>query len=153
MYVHFFVLALAAFCMMVGFFYRAAAVVFWLGYTYVFLIDKCWYLNHYYLIALLSFIAIFLPADRRLSVDAWRKPAIRTNVAPAWTLWLLRAQVGIPYFFGGVAKLNADWLRGEPMRTWLANSTDFPVIGQFFTQEWCVSIFVYVSPEYTKNRV
>ena len=23
------------------------------------------------------------------------------------------------YFFGGLAKLNADWFAGEPLRTWL----------------------------------
>lgn len=36
-------------------------------------------------------------------------------------LWALRAQVGLVYFFAGVAKLNPDWLlRAEPLRTWLS---------------------------------
>ena len=143
MYLHFFVLLTAAICILLGFYYRWASIVFFVGYTHVFLIDKCWYLNHYYLISLLSFVMIFLPAARRFSLDSWRRPEIRTNIAPAWTLWMLRAQIGIPYFFGGVAKLNADWLRGEPMRTWLAASTDFPVIGGWFTEEWCVYLIAY----------
>ena len=143
MYVHFFVLAVAALCILVGFYYRWAAIVFFVGYTHLFLIDKCWYLNHYYLISLVSFIVIFLPAERRFSLDAWRNPELGTNTAPAWTLWVLRAQIGIPYFFGGIAKLNGDWLRGEPMRSWLANKTDFPFIGSWFTQEWCVYFMSY----------
>ena len=30
--------------------------------------------------------------------------------APRWYVWLLRGQLGVVYFFAGVAKLNADWL-------------------------------------------
>ncbi len=143
MYVHFFALAVAALCILLGFYYRLATILFFVGYTHVFLIDKCWYLNHYYLISLVSFVIIFLPAERRFAMDAWRRPNLATSFAPTWTLWLLRAQIGIPYFFGGVAKLNADWLRGEPMRTWLAQSSDFPLIGSWFTQEWCVYFMSY----------
>jgi len=143
MYIHFYVLAVAASCILLGFHYRLAAFVFWLGYTWVFLIDQCYYLNHYYLICLLSFLAIFLPANREWSVDALRNPELRRDWAPRWPLWLLRYQIAIPYVFGGIAKVNSDWLHGEPIRTWLAQRTDFPVIGQYFTAEWCVEIFVY----------
>ena len=45
--------------------------------------------------------------------------------------------------FGGIAKLNADWLRGEPLRAWLADRTDFPLLGQFFTDEPIVWLMVY----------
>jgi vitamin K-dependent gamma-carboxylase len=62
---------------------------------------------------------------------------------PAWMLWLLRAQIGIPYLFGGIAKLGPDWLRGEPMRMWLAERTDVPVIGRFFTSEAVVYGFAW----------
>ncbi|MCH2202823.1 MAG: HTTM domain-containing protein [Fuerstiella sp.] len=143
MYVHFGVLAVAASCILVGFHYRLAAFVFCAGYTWVFLIDQCWYLNHYYLLCLLSFLSIFLPANRELSIDAFRKPSLRREWTPRWTLWVMRYQLAIPYVFGGIAKLNSDWLHGEPMRSWLAVRTDFPVIGEYFTAEWCVQIFVF----------
>lgn len=42
------------------------------------------------------------------------------------------------YVYAGLAKLNADWLAGEPMRTWLADRTDVAFIGQWFTEEWMV---------------
>jgi hypothetical protein len=51
--------------------------------------------------------------------------------------------VGMPYFFGGIAKINADWLRGEPLRTWLASDTDFPIIGPYFTEDWMIYIMSY----------
>lgn len=141
MYLHFSVMAVAAACILVGFHYRFASFVFWLGSTWVFLIDQSWYLNHHYLICLLSFVGIFLPASQQWSIDAWRDPQRRSDTVPLWTLWLLRFQLGVPYFFAGVAKINADWIYGEPMRTWLSETTDFPVLGQYFTAEWCVQLF------------
>lgn len=53
------------------------------------------------------------------------------------------AQIGIVFVFAGIAKLNGDWLRGEPLRIWLADRTDFPVIGRFFTEAWAPWLFSY----------
>ena len=92
-----------------------------------FLLDQTHYLNHFYLICLLSFVRPLLPAHRPLAVDAFRT-VLRSDIAPAWSLWLLRAQIAIVYFFGGIAKLNADWLHGEPMRMWLPGSIRLPGI-------------------------
>jgi hypothetical protein len=141
MYWHFYALGLLALCMLAGFQYRLTATLFFLGFTYVFLLDKTQYLNHFYLVSLLSLLMIFVPAHRAFSVDAIF--GARSTVAPAWALWLLRAQVGIPYFYGGLAKLNADWFRGEPMRMWMASRTDFPLIGPWFTDERAVFLVSY----------
>jgi vitamin K-dependent gamma-carboxylase len=143
MYLHFLALAVLAVCIALGFCYRASIVLFFLGFTYVFLLDEALYMNHFYLIALFSFLMIFVPAHRSFSVDALWRPEIHSETAPAWTLWMLAAQMGIAYFYGGLAKLNGDWLRGEPMRMWLAAKTDFPVIGPLFTNEWIVYLFSY----------
>ena len=142
MYIHFFVIGLAAACLMVGFLYRIAAPVFFLAFTYFFLLDQTRYLNHFYLVCLISFLFCFLPAERAFSVDALLRRKIRSDVVPAWTLWLLRIQVGIPYFYGGIAKLNSDWiLGGEPMRTWLHPLTRVPG-GHIFAADWVVYSFV-----------
>ena len=143
MYVHFVFLGLLAACILTGFLYRPATVLFCLGFNYVFLIDQANYLNHFYLISLLSLVLIVLPANRAGSLDVVRRPETRSRTAPAWTLWLLRFQLAVPYIFGGIAKINGDWLRGEPMRAWLANRTDFPLIGSLFTEEWMVYLFAY----------
>jgi vitamin K-dependent gamma-carboxylase len=141
MYLHFFVLGLAAACVMVGFLYRFAAPVLFLAFTYAFLLDQTRYLNHFYLVCLISFLMCFLPAERAFSVDALLRRKIRSDVVPAWTLWLLRAQVGIPFFYGGIAKLNSDWMRGEPMRTWLRPLSHAPG-GQMFGTDLVVYSFV-----------
>lgn len=131
MTLHFIALAALSIMIALGMWFRVAAVLFAFGYTYWFLLDKCFYLNHYYLCTLLSWMLPFLPAQRTFSIDAWRKPKLRSQTAPAWTLWLLRFQIGIPYFFGGIAKINADWLRGQPMRTTLSHMTDHPWVANF----------------------
>jgi len=143
MYVHFLVLGLAAACVMVGFLYRFAAPVLFLAFTYSFLLDQTRYLNHFYLVCLISFLMCFLPAERAFSVDALLRRKIRSDVVPAWTLWLLRVQVGIPYFFGGIAKLNSDWVHGgEPMRIWLSPLVKIPAFGHIFASGWVVYSFV-----------
>ena len=143
MYIHFFVLGLAAACVMLGFVYRFAAPILFLTFTYSFLLDQTRYLNHFYLVCLISFLMCFLPAERAFSVDALLRRKIRSDVVPAWTLWLLRAQVGIPYFYGGIAKLNSDWIHGgEPMRSWLRPFTRIPPFGHVFAADWVVYSFV-----------
>lgn len=119
MYYHFYALGVLAVMIAAGLFYRVAAALFFVGFTYVFLLDETNYLNHFYLISLISGLTIFIPAHRAVSLDALRKPSLRSTTAPTWALWLLRFQIGVAYFYGGIAKLNSDWLAGEPMRMWL----------------------------------
>ena len=139
----FYVVAILASFIMIGFLYRFAMIAFWLSITYIFLLDQTQYLNHIYLISLVSFLMIWIPAHRKWALDAWLRPKSRSETAPAWGLGLLRGQMAIVYVYGGIAKINPDWLRGEPMRTWLSERTSFPLIGHQFTQEWMVYGFSY----------
>ncbi len=144
MYYHFAVLGLLAIFIAIGFYYRISAFLFFIGFTYVFLLDKAPYLNHFYLISLLSFLLIIIPANRAVSVDAYYDKDLQSNKVPAWSLWILQAQMAIVYVYGGLAKINIDWLRTEPMRAWLANRVDdFPLIGPLFLEEPVVYLFVY----------
>ena len=141
--IEFGVLGVAAVLIVCGAFYRIAALAFAVGFTHLFLGDKTLYQNHYYLICLAAWLMVFLPANCRLSFDAVWRPSVASRTVPNWVIWLLRFQLGVPYFFGGVAKINADWLAGEPMRFMLSRQADFPIVGQFFDQEWCVWMFAY----------
>jgi hypothetical protein len=129
MYWHFGVMAAAALGIAFarGLAYRLSALLFFLGFAFVFLIDRANYLNHYYLITIVSFLMIFIPLD--------------SDRIPAWALWLFRFQFGVVYFFGGVAKLDGDWRAGYPIAWWLMNRTDTPVIGRFFLDEWMIQSF------------
>jgi len=117
-------LAVLSAFVMAGFLYRISALLLWLGFTYLFLLEKAVYPQpFYYLIGLLCFFAsTSCRPHRAWSIDARIWPALRSDVVPAWTLWLLRFQIALPYVFGGIAKLNADWLQGQPMQIWLSKS-------------------------------
>jgi hypothetical protein len=143
LHVHFYALAALGLMISLGLWYRIATVLFFAGFAYIFLLDKGHYLNHLYLATLISFLMIFVPANRSFSIDAWRDPKLRRDTAPTWALVLLASQFAVVYIFGGIAKANGDWLRGEPMRRWLANETQFPVLGRWFTEEWMVYAISY----------
>jgi vitamin K-dependent gamma-carboxylase len=138
LYIHWAAVGIFAFFVAIGFCYRISTVLLWLCYTYFFLLDEARFVNHTYLICLFSFLLIFIPTHRAFSVDAWMRPGIRSQTILAWCLWLLRLQIGVVYFYAGLAKVAPDWLLGEPMRLRLSLQTDFPILGRFFREEWAV---------------
>lgn len=141
MYWHFAALAVLSVFVMAGFLFRVSSVLLCLGFTYVFLLEKAIYLNHYYLMCLLSFVLALMPAHRAFSMDAWIWPSPRSDTAPAWTLYLLRFQVGLPYVFGGLAKINGDWFLGQPMQIWLSRSVWHEMLGPISEERWFALAF------------
>lgn len=129
----------------VGRWYRPAVLAVFVLATWIFLLDSTYYQNHEYLVSALAFLMLFLPLDARWSLDARRHPERASGTVPAWVLWFLRFQIGIPYFYGGIAKLNSDWLQGEPLRQWLANRTDIEPIATILTTEAVVWFMAYGS--------
>lgn len=143
MYIHFAILGLFALGIMLGFFYRVSTVGFLFGWTYVFLLEQAKYLNHDYLVCLLCFIMAFLPAHHAFSLDALRRGSHRSMIVPAWGLEWMRAQIGLVYFYAGVAKIKPDWWNGDVMRRFLAGQTGHPIFGRWIAQEWMVDLLTY----------
>ncbi len=125
-----------------GLFYRFGIVTYFILFTYIELIDKTYYLNHYYFISLVSFLLIFLPANRYFSLDTYFGICTKKNFTPSWTINILKIQIGIVYFFAGIAKLNYHWLfEAQPLINWLKHLTDFPILGTFFAEDYVAFIF------------
>ena len=110
MYYHFAVLALAGLMISIGLFTRFFSVVFFFGYTYMFLLDQGEYNNHYYFMCLLGFLFCFTNTNRWMSLDALEKPDIGAGTVPWWNLFILRTQVFIVYFYGGI---RGGWHRSR----------------------------------------
>jgi vitamin K-dependent gamma-carboxylase len=137
MHALFWVLAGLALAVMLGFRFRLASALFTLGFAYLELVDVTNYLNHYYLAALISLLLTLSPAHRAWSLDALLDPAGKRETVSTFWLYLLRFQVGVVYFFAGMAKAHADWLvHAQPLRIWLAGKTDVPALGELFAQPW-----------------
>lgn len=136
-YLLFIISGVSAALVALGFKYRFAIITFFLSFTYIELMDKTTYLNHYYFISILSFVLIFLPANARFSLDAYLRKREYTNV-PKWTIDSVKLLLGIVYFYAGLAKLNSDWLfRAQPLKIWLPSKYDLPFIGNnLMQQEW-----------------
>jgi hypothetical protein len=125
-----------------GFYFRVSAVVFFLTHTYIELIDKTTYLNHYYFVSLTAFLLIFTPANAHFSIDAFRKPSILREKIFRYEIGILRLQMGLLYFFAGVAKIHPDWLaEAQPLRIWLRSHTAMPVLGQLFEYDATAYVF------------
>ncbi len=135
-YLLFVIAILACIGIILGFKYRLSIILFFLSFTYIELIDKTTYLNHYYFVSVLSFILCFLPLNIYFSLDAYLKKESYNSV-PKWTIDVIKLLLGIVYFYAGLAKLNSDWLfRAQPLKTWLSTKTNFPIIGQFMNDTW-----------------
>ena len=116
MYWQFLGMGLLALCLILGLAYRVTAPLWALSWTYVFLLEQARYFNHEYLICLLGWLLVVLPAHRAWSLDArwgWCVPSQRV---PAWCLWILRFQLACVYFFAGLAKVtDREWMLGWPL--------------------------------------
>ena len=142
MYAVFVLMAITAIMIAIGLWYRWAMIAYFILFSYVELVDITYYLNHYYFISLMCFIMCFLPASDYFSVDSYRNPESERKTIPAWTIYIIKLQLGIVYFYAGIAKLNPDWLfDAMPLSIWLQSKSDWPILGTFFTQKWMAYFF------------
>tara|TARA_Y100000996_G_scaffold405447_1_gene380607 strand:+ start:404 stop:1789 length:1386 start_codon:yes stop_codon:yes gene_type:complete len=134
-YVLFILCIISSFFVTIGYKYRISIISFFLVFTYVELIDKTTYLNHYYLTSCLSFIMCFLPAGNYFSVDNLISGKKSENI-PAWSVDSIKFFICLVYFFAGIAKINSDWLiDAQPLSIWLKSKYDIPIIGQTLLQQ------------------
>ena len=149
MHLLFFVMAITALLITIGWAYRLAVTAFFLSFTYVEFIDVTNYLNHYYFITLVSFLMIWLPANSYFSLDAHFQPAIKKTFVPAWTIGIIRLQLGFVYVFAGLAKLSPDWLlEALPMKIWLPAKSHLPLVGPLMYKEWVAYLFSWFGAAY-----
>lgn len=142
MYVLYTLLALLGLAIALGLASRWASVAFALGFAYTQLLDVTNYLNHHYLVVLLCGLFAVMPRAvhihwgvRQLATAANVRVAAPT--VPSWALWLFRFQIGVVYFYAGLAKAKGDWLwDAQPLSIWLSARTDTPLIGPSLDEPW-----------------
>ncbi|RNC89502.1 MAG: HTTM domain-containing protein [Allomuricauda sp.] len=148
-YLLFIICGIAAFCVAIGYKYKVAIITFFLSFTYIELMDKTTYLNHYYFISILSFLLIFIPANAYFSLDAARQLKNRFQFVPKWNVDAIKLLLALVYVYAGLAKLNSDWLvDAAPLRIWLPSKADLPLIGGLMGYPWIHYVFSWFGALY-----
>jgi predicted DCC family thiol-disulfide oxidoreductase YuxK len=109
--------ALAAVAFTMGAYTILAAVAITTALVVTLGLDQQLYSNHLYLMMLFVGLLTVARADRALSVDSWRRGKRVTS--PQWPMLLIRGQVSLVYLFAALAKLNADFLSGTVLNSYL----------------------------------
>ena len=144
MYLLFYVLLFCAALIVVGLFYRIAITVFFTLFTYVELIDKTNYLNHYYFVSIMCFILIFAPANKSFSLDNKLLKKAEVLFIPKFYVVIIQLQLFLVYLFAGIAKINYDWLiDAQPLKIWLPAFSHFYAIGNYLEQNWVAYLFCW----------
>ena len=131
----FYVLQISTAGIMLGLFTRISLIVFTSAFGYFFFMESAPYSNHYYLIFLLSFLMCFGHSGSIFSLDSLINKNTRREQVDYWELFLLRFQICVVFLFGGLAKLNADWLiHAEPLYLDLVKHLSF--LGYPLQEKW-----------------
>lgn len=136
MYYYFGVMVLLALMIALGAWYRLAMVCLSLLYTALYLMQKSGYNNHYYLVVLLCWIMVFLPANRYYSIDVKRKAVIETDKCSRYCLLIFVTQIAIVYFFAAISKLTSDWFSGKFIAIAFSSLSRRPLPGIIYRQHW-----------------
>ena len=133
----------AAMCS-IGLLYRYAKWSFLISFSFLFFQDKMLWNNHWYLFLLVAITAVIIDLSHNYSVDSFLNPKLKQEYVPRWQYQLLALQLGQAYFFGGIAKINFDWLvLHQPISIFLEQRTDYMLIGSLFSKPWAGALFAW----------
>ncbi|MDC6353499.1 MULTISPECIES: HTTM domain-containing protein [unclassified Robiginitalea] len=144
MYVYYALMGLLGIAIALGYRYRLSIILFTLLWTGTYLMQKTAYNNHYYLLILISGLMCFLPAHRARSLDAKRRPEIRTDTMYTAVKWTVVLQLFIVYTYAAIAKIYDDWLDFSFIGLLMAGKADYPLIGTILQEPWvhrCIGLF------------
>ncbi len=143
MYFYFGLMAFFSLCVMLGAWYRISMIAVAGMWTVLYLMQKADYNNHYYLMLLLCWIMVFLPANRLASVDVKRAVVTATDTCYQYCIWIFIAQMAIVYFFAGISKLSPDWLSGKFIEIQFSRMTTHQYVGIIYQQKWFQLLICY----------
>ena len=143
MYFYFGLMALLALMIMLGAWYRLSMAGFTILWTGIYLMQKSDYNNHYYLVLLVCFLMVFMPANRYYSLDVKRNAVTKKLSCQQWVNWIFIAQVAVIYFFAAISKLSADWFSGKFIAIQFSRLSTQHITGILYGQKWFQLLVCY----------
>jgi hypothetical protein len=123
----------------IGRLYRIAIIYFFLGFTYFSFIDKSLYNNHLYLISLISFVMIFMDADKKYRLGVSSESSAKI---PSWNIRILQFLILLVYTYGAFSKINIDWFDGSLVENMISGAKS-DTFKQHLPQTLLVPFLVY----------
>ena len=142
MYFYFLVMGFLGIAIMLGFRYRLAIISYTILWAGVYFMQKTSYNNHYYLLLLISFYMIFIPANQYASLDVKMGKVQKQNTMPYWVSLVFVTQIAIVYFYASIAKFYPDWLDGTFTKLLLTGATSNEFLKQLFSNKY---FYVFVA--------
>ena len=144
MYLPFVLMILTSVLVIFGAFYRLAIVTLFLSFSYIELLDKTYYLNHYYFVSLMLFLMIFIPANKSFALDIKIFKLKTVTQVPAIYRSSLCFLLTAVYFFAGIAKIESDWLlNAQPLIIWLDKFHHLPLVGKLLANDAAAYFFAW----------
>ena len=144
MYLYFAIMGIFGIGVMLGYKYRWSMFLYALMWTCVYLMQKSSYNNHYYLMMLLCWIMVFLPAHKWFSIDARQHTDLKSTSMPRWVLLFIILQIWIVYTYASIAKIYPDWLDGTTASLLMRGKKHYWLIGDILQLEWAHYAIAYV---------
>ena len=138
MYLVFMGLGTCGVMMALGYRYRVASFGYAVLWSITYLGQKSSYNNHYYLMFLLTWMSVFIPANRRFSLDVKQDRVEPSNQLPFYLNYFYVMMFAVVYFYAAKNKIYPDWLDGR----FIALSTkdsfihQIPILGEVIKQSW-----------------
>ena len=143
MYFYFIIMGLFGIAIMLGYRYRVAIISYTILWAGVYFMQKTSYNNHYYLLLIISFYMIFLPANQYASLDVKQQRTLEQKAMPYWVSLLFIIQVAIVYFYAAIAKFYPDWLNGTFTRILLTGTTSNEFFLALFSNKYFYLFIAY----------
>jgi len=143
MYFYFIIMGLFGIAIMLGYRYRVAIIGYTILWAGVYFMQKTSYNNHYYLLLIISFYMIFLPANQYASLDVKQQRIHKQNTMPYWISLLFIVQVTIVYFYAAIAKFYPDWLDGTFTKLLLTGTTSNEFLLKIFLNKYFYLFIAY----------
>ncbi|NND63323.1 MAG: HTTM domain-containing protein [Flavobacteriaceae bacterium] len=144
MYFYFALMGVFGILVTLGYKYRFAMASYALMWSGVYLMQKTSYNNHYYLMMLLCWIMVFLPANTWLSLDARQNPKLKSPSVGRWAYLVIILQIWIVYTYAAIAKLYPAWLDTSVAELFMSGKKDYWLIGEFLQLKWVHYSIAYV---------
>ena len=143
MYYYYAIMGVFGLLIMVGYKYRLSMISFAFMWSATYLMQKSSYNNHYYLLMLLSWLMVLLPAHKYASIDAIKNPHIKSNAMPWWCWGIIILQLFIVYTYASIAKLYPDWLDTTVIANLMRGKQSYIIVGDLLQQKWVHYILAY----------